>query len=118
MTKLSIAEYAGPFAEDKDIAQKLRKELLEPALLAGDSIVIDFKGSETATQSFVHALLSEVIRSNGDKILDRISFKDCSNKIKAVVKTVVQYTLESLEEAKGQEGAVVRDAPAKKPKAP
>jgi hypothetical protein len=95
---ISLSDYAGDFAENKDVAAKLRDEYIRPTISQGDTITIDFLGVELTTQSFVHALISDVIRKNGEAILDRILFKSCSELVKELIQTVVQYSLESLDQ--------------------
>jgi len=62
MFTIKLADSVGSFAENKDIAQSLRKEAIIPTLEKGDEITLDFAGIDAATQSFVHALISDVIR--------------------------------------------------------
>ncbi len=93
-----IKPVAGGFAEDKDIAAGLREEQIHPALVAGDRVVLDFTGVRVATQSFIHAVISEVLRTHGETVLSRLSFKGCSTAVKGIIETVVQYSLESLDE--------------------
>jgi hypothetical protein len=95
--KIPVVEYVGGFAENKDEAAKLREEHIRPAISQGTTITIDFSGVDLTTQSFVHALISDVIRKNGEKSLDMITFKNCSPLVRELVETVVQYSLESLE---------------------
>jgi STAS-like domain of unknown function (DUF4325) len=59
--------------------------------------VIDFKGVGLTTQSFVHALISDVLRMEGEGALGRMTFKGCNKSVRGIIETVVQYTLESLE---------------------
>jgi hypothetical protein len=49
----------GPVAQDKDWARSARVGSLMPALFSGESVCIDFSEVRIATQSFVHALLSD-----------------------------------------------------------
>ena len=98
---ISIKPLTGDFAEDKDVAASLREERIRPTLTRGDRIVLDFKGVRVATQSFVHALVSEVLRTHGEAVLSRLTFKDCSKAVRGIVETVVQYSLESIEPERG-----------------
>ncbi len=52
----------GGFAEDKDEAKRLRIETILPAFEKDRSIVLDFSEMKFSTQSFVHALLGEVLQ--------------------------------------------------------
>ena len=81
----------GVFAENKDVAQQIRVHELIPLLEKGDEIVIDFENVESATQSFMHALISDLIRRYGVDVLDRIIFKNCNDTIKKIITIVTEY---------------------------
>jgi len=87
----------GTFAEDKDVALKIRKDNIIPILSSGAIVEIDFSGIEDATQSFVHALLSDVVRKMGEDILDRITFKNCNDRVRTIIEIVVEYSQDTLE---------------------
>lgn len=95
MKNIKIKKFAGTFAENKDVARQLRVEYIMPALREGKEIVIDFGDVTGATQSFVHALISDPIRHYGDRALELILFKDCSPIVREIVTTVVEYMQES-----------------------
>lgn len=95
MISIHIKDAVGTFAENKDIAQDLRVRVLMPTLAKGESVVLDFKGVQGATQSFVHALISEPFRTYGEKTLDLIQFKDCNEFIKQIVTIVTEYMQEA-----------------------
>lgn len=97
MKTIAIAKTVGEFAEDKDIAAKLRKEQILPALAAGQSIELDFRGVSLTTQSFIHALISQALRVHGEDALGKMSFKGCVPAVKDIIETVVQYVLEARE---------------------
>jgi hypothetical protein len=54
------------------------------------------------TQSFIHALISDVLRVHGEGALDYLEFKSCTDVVKGVVATVVQYSLDSMGEDGGE----------------
>lgn len=81
----------GSFAEDKDKARDIRLYEITPVLENGDDLIIDFKGVDSVTQSFCHALLSELIRNYGVNLLDRISFANCKDEVKGIIEIVVDY---------------------------
>lgn len=93
--QIDIKKHAGSFAENKDVARTLRLEHIAPALTKGEEVVLDFGGVTGATQSFVHALISEPIRQYGDDVFDHMFFKSCSPVVKEVVQIVVEYMQES-----------------------
>jgi hypothetical protein len=94
---IGIKPVTGDFAEDKDAAADLRERLIRNALAGGQRVVLDFKGVRVATQSFIHALLSDVLRREGEAVLDRLVFQGCTKSVKGIIETVVQYSLESIE---------------------
>jgi anti-anti-sigma regulatory factor len=95
METIKIYEKAGSFAENKDVARDVRLKLIKPALAKDDEeIVIDFSGVTGATQSFIHALISQLIREYGDQLFQRILFKDCSPAVQQVINIVADYMAE------------------------
>src|SRR6266567_2891567 len=96
---IPILPESGDFAEDKDLAASLREKQIRPAMKETEQrVVLDFTGVRVATQSFIHALISDVLRTEGESVLDRLDFKGCGKAVKGIVETVVQYSLESIEE--------------------
>lgn len=96
MKTIAIFEKAGAFAENKDVARDLRIRELLPALERGDDVVLDFTGVEAATQSFVHALISETFRRYGPEVLERMSFKGCGDTVKRMIRIVSDYMQEGM----------------------
>lgn len=92
---ISIKKTAGTFAENKDIARDLRIKQIIPALEKKQIVIIDFSDVTGATQSFMHALISDPIRKFGEGVLDNIHFKNCNPVVKEVVNIVAEYMQES-----------------------
>jgi len=90
-TTIKILNYSGVFAENKDTARKIRLDFIFPAIGKGSNVVLDFSGVDSSTQSFIHALISELIRKNGADILDTVAFKNCNETIKGIISIVVEY---------------------------
>jgi hypothetical protein len=95
MNIITLLPIVGSFAENKDKAREIRENIILPTLSQNDDIIIDFDGIDGATQSFVHALISETIRQYGSLVLDKISFKNCNDSVKEIIKTVTEYMQES-----------------------
>ncbi len=95
MIQINLFKIVGSFAENKDLAEKIRMEKIIPALDKGREITLDFKNIDSATQSFVHALISDLIRSYGSEVLDKISFKNCNETIRKIINIVVDYMQQS-----------------------
>jgi hypothetical protein len=102
MKRIPIREKAGAFAENKDVAREMRIRDILPALEAKEDVVIDFEGVDAVTQSFAHALISDVMRKFGGDALDRMAFKSCNDTVKKIINIVVDYMQEGL----GAEGPV------------
>ncbi len=90
---IEIEATVGDLAEDKDYARELRLKTILPLLEKDDSVVLDFQKIKYVTQSFVHALIGEALKKYGEKVLDKIEFKNCSEQIKSIIGLVVDYSL-------------------------
>lgn len=95
MIHVKLFTQVGNFAENKDIARDIRLNKLNPALEKNRSIILDFEKIEGTTQSFIHALISDLIRKYGNEVLDRIQFKSCNKTVKSIISIVVDYMQES-----------------------
>jgi hypothetical protein len=95
MIDVKLVNFVGGFAENKDIARDIRLSKIIPALDEGKTVVLDFGGIDSATQSFVHALISDLIREYGNEVLEKISFKSCNETVKKIITIVVDYMQES-----------------------
>lgn len=89
--EIKLYSLVGAFAENKDIAKDIRINKIIPSLENGEEVTLDFNKVKSATQSFVHALISDVIRRNGIKILDRLYFRNCNDTIKKIIEIVIEY---------------------------
>lgn len=92
-----MEKLVGSFAENKDIAKSLRIKKIMPALLKEKEIIFDFKGVTGATQSFIHALISDPIRELKEIAFDKMTFKNTNNDIREIISIVYRYMQESLD---------------------
>ncbi len=95
MKTIKLLRLTGQFAENKDVARDLRINEIFPVLKKGGDITLDFQGITGATQSFVHALISEAIRKYGDDMYDCVWFKNCSPQVQQIVNIVADYMEET-----------------------
>lgn len=94
--EIKIFDLAGSFAENKDIAREIRIDKLQYALENGvDRIVVDFSGVTGATQSFVHALISDLIRKYDSDLFTKVLFKNCNASVEQIINIVADYMEES-----------------------
>ncbi|OFZ80252.1 MAG: hypothetical protein A2583_14795 [Bdellovibrionales bacterium RIFOXYD1_FULL_53_11] len=96
MKTINIFNHAGAFAENKDIARNIRLQEMIPALDQNEEVVLDFEKVDAATQSFVHALISDILRNYGIEVLDRIAFKSCNETVRKITGIVIEYMQEGL----------------------
>lgn len=92
---IKIYRLAGEFAENKDVAREIRVKKIMPALDKKQQVTLDFSGVSGATQSFMHALISDAIRNHSEDVFDLVIFKNCSPIVKEVINIVAEYMQES-----------------------
>lgn len=95
MITIELYPHVGSFAENKDTAQEIRREQIIPALKRNEEVTLDFARIDSATQSFVHALISDLIRKYGNNVLDRVLFKSCNETVQKIISIVVDYMQEA-----------------------
>ncbi len=103
MKKISIFERVGADAENKDIGREIRLKEILPLLERNEEIILDFEGVQTASQSFIHSLISDAMRTYKNDALDRIIFKSCNDSIQQMINIVVEYMQDALAKER-QEG--------------
>ena len=96
-TIIAIFDRAGAFAENKDVARDIRLQEIMPALEKNGEVVLDFERVDAATQSFIHALISDALRKYGNTVLDRVIFKSCCDTVKKIINIVVDYMQEGMD---------------------
>ena len=96
MTRIKLYKKVGVFAENKDLARDIRLKKIVPALERNRDVVLDFENIEGTTQSFIHALISDLIRKYGSEVLEKISFKSCNETVQKIIGIVVDYMQESV----------------------
>ena len=97
IVNIKIFDLAGSFAENKDTAKDIRENYVLPAMKNGGNIILDYKGVDSTTQSFTHALISEAIRIYGEDFFDKVKFKHCSESVKKIIVIVSDYMQQNLD---------------------
>lgn len=98
MKTIKIFQHTGSFASNKDVARDLRERIILPELLKGHTLVLDFKEVDGATQSFIHALISDALRQVGPAVaLNLISFKACNESVQGIITIVTDYMQAGIE---------------------
>ena len=59
----------GDFGEDKDAAAKIRRSDIATCVQQKEIITLNFSGVSLVTQSFIHALISNILRVYGEESL-------------------------------------------------
>lgn len=94
---IKLIDHVGSFAENKDTARAIREKCVIPALQEGKTVIFDFSGVDSTTQSFTHALISELIRKFGSDVLDQINFKNCNDTVRRIIEIVTEYMQQKIE---------------------
>lgn len=94
MKEIELFPKTGNFAENKDVARELRIKEIIPVLKNHQVVILDFNKVDSATQSFIHALISDIIRKEGYEIIDRLNYKNCNDTIKKIITIVTDYMQE------------------------
>ena len=92
---VKILDHVSSFAEDKDAARTIRNTIIIPELKKNEVVILDFSGISSATQSFIHALIREIIKDFGIDCLDVIKFKGCNQQVRTIIQIVVDYIQDS-----------------------
>lgn len=79
-------------------AAPYRKEI-EMMLDSGNTVVIDFSGKE-ATQSFVDELVGALVLKRGESVVSKLSFKNCPDAVKSIIKFVINDRAAQLNQLK------------------
>jgi len=82
---LSIKNYFGRYAEDKELAARVRDRYLMPAVDAGKGLILDFDEVISAPHSFLNALISSPIRDLGMSAYKRIKVINASPEIRETI---------------------------------
>ena len=96
MITVKMKDEVGKFAENKDIARRLREEVLLPALSEDRAVMFDFEEVGGATQSFIHALVSDALRKFPETVYDNLFFKNANPEIQEIISIVYRYIQQSL----------------------
>lgn len=94
MKSIIIFDRAGSFAENKDVARNVRMNEIIPSLENNEEVTLDFEKVGAVTQSFIHALISDLFRKYGSDVLDRIVFKSCNDTVQQIINIVTDYMQE------------------------
>lgn len=91
---ISIENYFGPYAEDKQSAINIRDEKILPSISQGKKIVIDFDHIKSAPHSFLSGLLATPIKRLGMKAYKRISILNASPEIRETIDYILDENTE------------------------
>jgi hypothetical protein len=94
---VSIFNYFGKYAEDKDAAITFRDRHMIPAIEGGKRIDLDLRDVETAPHSFLNALLATPIRRLGMKAYQRIRIYNAAGTIHEIIDKVMEDNLPRIE---------------------
>lgn len=82
---LSIKNYFGKYAEDKELASKIRERYLLPAIVNGQGLLLDFEDVISAPHSFLNAFIASSIRQLGMASYKRIKVINAAPEIRETI---------------------------------
>lgn len=91
---LSIENYFGPYAEDKQAAIKVRDERILPNISSGKKIIVDFNHVKSAPHSFLSALLATPVKRLGMKAYKKIHILNASPEIRETIDYIMDENTE------------------------
>ena len=92
-----VAPDASTLAQNKVRAEEIRRTEILPGLRRGENVSLDVSGVSLTTQSYMHALLAEVLRELGaEGTPGRLYVVAASGQVKQVVRIVVGYILDEM----------------------
>lgn len=93
---LSIDNYFGPNAEDKDMAIKIRDKYLIPAIKENKKVLVDFEYVRNAPHSFLSALLATPIKIMGIAAYKRIKIVNASPGVRETIDFILDENTEDV----------------------
>lgn len=93
---VSIYNYFGKWAEDKDAVIVFRDRHLIPALDAGKKIELDFQSVETAPHSFLNALLASAVQRLGVYAYQRIKIINAPGPVREIIDMIFEENIPQL----------------------
>ncbi|MBF0311420.1 MAG: DUF4325 domain-containing protein [Magnetococcales bacterium] len=95
---LSIENYFGKYAEDKQAAIQYRVRHLMPAIAEGKTVLLDFADVQGAPHSFLSALLAVPIQTLGQKAYKRLKIRNASTEIRETIDFILDENVTEGEE--------------------
>lgn len=102
-TSIQILPTVGHLAEDKEVAKRVRDEVLLPALRQRTPVCVDLRQTRVVTHTFMHALLYEAIGVAGADVGRLVHVYAKDRQVKDVVRMVSLYADEDAQGAAASE---------------
>jgi uncharacterized protein DUF4325 len=90
---VNLRRQFGAQPNDRDKAEEFCERRIKPALLHQREVVLDFKNTGLATQSFIHALISEAVRED-PRWAAKIKVANASSAQQAVYDLALRHMLD------------------------
>ncbi len=95
---LDLSATFGSIASDGAKAVTFRRQHIDPLIMAGADITLNFTGVRSANSSFVNALVTGLVEDNGEAVLSKLVFKGCNPMLQVLVESAVHLGLCKREE--------------------
>ncbi len=92
-----LADIFGSFLAEGARAAAFRTNEIEPIMGDNSEIVLDFSGVHNVNSSFANTLISPLIETYGEPVLQRLRFRNCNAVVKVMIEAALSLGLERSE---------------------
>ena len=89
--KLTLSETFGSFAANGTIGDLFRTDEIEPHWDTYSTIILDFQGISSMTDSFANAFIGNMAELHPEDFKTKLRFKNCSPLVKSFIKSALQF---------------------------
>lgn len=94
--KLQLFSEFGSFAANGTIGNEFRVSKIEPFWQTHDKIILDFQGIHSMTDSFVNALVGNLVEAHPEDFKEKLKFQNCSPLVRSFIKGALQLASKRL----------------------
>lgn len=95
---VNLGDVFGSITSDGAEAVTFRRQHIDPLIMAGADITLDFTKVRSANSSFVNALVTGLVEDGGEAVLSKLVFKGCNPMLQVLVESAVHLGLCKREE--------------------
>ena len=94
-TTFKMLELFGDFLVDGDLANRFRFCEVESSWSGSETVVFDFAGVRSVTDSFAQGCFGNLVQSQGEQFLVKVRLENCSGAVKDTLSATIARGLQS-----------------------